>query len=169
MTKRKRDTFNVIDSVNNWVETGAHNLNPLVDPEGDANHPVNSDTSADQVPAHGLGVEAQGSASTSEPRFGLLDGPSPNSGPNVGPEPRSEVTDYLLTACEAPYPPAVGTGYLPAPEGITSDTSHERVQAAGYNPDIGETTNPFLGPEEERERTIAAFWRLLADAGYDIW
>ena len=127
MTKRKRDTFNVIDSVNNWVEAGAHNLNPLVDPEGDANHPVNSDTSADQVPAHGLDVEAQGSASTSKPRFGLLDGPSPNCGPNVGPEPKSEVTDYLVTAREAPYPPAAGTWYLPAPEGITSDTSHERV------------------------------------------
>ena len=80
MIKRQRDTFDDIDFVNNWVGTGAHNLSSLVDPEGDANHPVNSGTSADQVPARGLDVEAQGSASTSKPRFELLDCTFPNYG-----------------------------------------------------------------------------------------
>ncbi len=50
-----------------------------------------------------------------------------------------------------------------------TDDSHEGPQPAGYSPGTEEITGPDPGSEEEKELTIAAFWRLLADAGYDVW
>ena len=169
MTKRKRDIFTVIDSINNWFEASAHNTSPLQDSEGDADHLVNSSTSADQVPANGLVAEIPRSTNTSEPWAEAFYVPSHSSDSSIGPGPQAEVGDRLIPAFEALHPPAAGAGYIPAPEGSTKDISHERVQTTGYNPSTGEATGPAPGIEEEKERAIAAFWRLLADVGYDTW
>ena len=147
----------------------AHNTSPLEDSEGDVNHLVNSSTSDDQIPANGLAAEVPRPVKTSEPWAEASNAPSHGSDSSVGHGLQAEVDDRLIPAFEVLHPPTAGTGYIPATEGSTRDIHHERVQTTGYNPGTGESIGPVPRTEEEREQTIAAFWRLLVDAGYDTW
>ena len=169
MTKRKRDIFTVIESINNWFEANKHDTNTSEDPEGNANHLVASSASSDPVTVNGLNAKISRSADTLELCAEALHVSSHPSCTSTGPGPQSEVADCLIPASEASYPSAVGAGYVPATEGSPRDSSHEGAQPTGYSPGTGETTGPGPRAEEERELVIAAFWRLLADAGYDVW
>ena len=164
MTKRKRDIFTIIESINKWFEASESNTNTLEDPEDKTNLLIANNGSSDSLTVNGLSVES------SRPAEILIPGaeashvsPHPNC-TSIRPGPRSEVADPLISVSEAPYPPAAEVGHVAA----TGD-SHERGQPAGYSPGIGETTGPDPGPEEEGELTTTAFWKLLADAGYDVW
>ena len=169
MTKRKRNIFTVIESINNKFEASAHNTSPLEDSEGDANHLVTSSTSSAQLTTNGLAAEISRSADTSEPWAETFYVSSHSNHSSIEPRPQAEVADRRIPTSEASYPSAVGAGYVPAPEGSTRDINHERVQTTGGNPSTCETTGPVPGIEKERELVIAAFWQLLADVGYDVW
>ena len=164
MTKRKRDIFTVIESINNWFEASELNTTTSDGPEGHTNHPITTQGSSNSLTVGDLG------AGTSRPADHL--GPSakashvansPN-GTGIGPGPRPEVAEPLITAPEALYPPATEEEHVPA-----NGDRDEGPQPAGYRPGTEERTGSGPGAEEERELTIAAFWRLLADAGYDVW
>ena len=169
MTKRKRDIFTVIESINNSFEASEHNTNTSEDPEGNVNHLVVNSVSSDPVTVNGLNAEISRSADTLVPCAEALHVSSHPSCTSIGRGPQSEVADRLIPASEASYPSAAGAGHVPATEGSPRDDSHEGAQPTGYSPGTGETTGPRPGAEDERELTIAAFWRLLAEYGYDIW
>ena len=59
-------------------------------------------------------------------------------------------------------------------EGSQGGSSEEGSPVDGCNPGIRNediTETPAPGPEGEGEGnlTLTAFWRVLADAGYDVW
>ena len=164
MTKRKRDIFTVIESINNWFEASEHNTSTSEDPEGNVNHLVANSASSDRLTVNGLSAETSRPADTLVPCAEALHVSSHPNCTSIGPGPQSEVADRLIPASEASYLSAAEVGHVP-----TTDDSHEGAQPAGYSPGTGEITGPSPGAEDERELTIAAFWRLLADAGYDVW
>ena len=145
MTKRKRDIFTVIESINNWFEASAHNTSPLEDSKGDANHLVTSSASSDQVTANGLAVEISRSANTSEPWAEAFYVSSHSNRSSIGSGPQAEVADRLIPASEALHPPAVGAGSYQHPRvakgisatngfrplGITRAPARQPVQSLG--------------------------------------
>lgn len=145
-------------------EASESNTSTSEDPEDKTNLLIANSGSSDSLTVNGL------SAESSRPAEILIScteashvSPHPNC-TSIRPGPRSEVADPLISVSEAPYPPAAEVEHVAA----TGD-NHERAQPAGYSPGTGETTGPDPGSEEERELTIAAFWQLLANAGYDVW
>ena len=84
-------------------------------------------------------------------------------------QPQAEVATDSLSSPRAVGPLAAATGY-----GLIPGGDQEDPHLAGYQAGIGSTgTSDLPGPRTtavvERQLTIDAFWRLLADAGYDIW
>ena len=83
--------------------------------------------------------------------------------------PQSEVANPLIPALDIPCPVTARSRYGPATTDLNQGSQYGGAQTTGDSPCTSETVIPSSEAERERELTITAFWRLLADAGYDIW
>ena len=170
MPKRKRDLCTVLESINTLFESGEPTAHATEDPEGDTD---NRGASSDFATTNGWLGEgaAQGSDPESWPE--AVQVASIHTHVTTYPSREAEVTATTLT-------PEVATRWAAEPSGVPGLVSdqgegdREGGQPAGYiqgtrDRSINEVTGPGLGTEAERELVISAFWRLLADAGYDVW
>ena len=87
---------------------------------------------------------------------------------------QSEVASSSVNHSKAVSQLAIGIGEGPGVENNPRANSDVGSPLDGYHPVIGDegiTEAPATGPEGEGEGnlTMAAFWRVLADAGYDVW
>ena len=166
MTKRKRDIFTVIKSINNWFEASEHNATASEDHEGEVCCHGTIGTSAASVTTNGWTAEGVESGNDTEPPTCTSDSTEPGN--------RSEVGGHPVACPEAALPLAVVIGYVTGPEYSQGSGSNKGGQANGYKPgnaDEGtsEAPGPVAAVEGERDLTIPAFWRILADTGYDVW
>ena len=174
MTKRKRDIFTVIESINNWFEASEPTTNTFEGPEGDTGCLGTIGTSSDHLTTNGWDAEGAGSDNDSEPWTEAAQVAPNHTHEGTGLRPRSEVAASSSPSPKVSPPLTAETGCIPGPEDRQRGCNREGVQATGYHPDaVGESTSEITGPSiepgEERDLPINAFWRVLADAGYDVW
>ena len=163
MTKRKRDIFTVIESINNWFEAGEHCTITSEASEASANHLVTGTTSHDPLTANRLAAEV------SEPWTEAVHVDPNCSHVMTNLNPQSEVADPLIPALDVSCPVTAGSRYGPVTEDLNQDNRYGGVQTTGDSLCTSETAIPGSEAERERELTITTFWRLLADAGYEVW
>ena len=169
MTKRKRDLFTVIESINNLFEASNLTTNVTEGSEGETSGPRVVGTSSDPIVSPIVAAELIESI----PNDGIWAEdaqvvPSHNY-EGIKPQPHAEVATSPSFTPRAAAPLAAPAGY-----GLEPGGDQEDPHLAGYQAGIGSTgTSDLPGPRTtavvERQLTIDAFWRLLADAGYDIW
>ena len=174
MTKRKRDIFTVIESINNWFEASDPTTNTTEDPKGDTGNLGTIGTSSDSITTNGWVVEGAGPDNDAEPwaEAVQLGSNHTHGGTDLGLE--AEVAASSILAPEASTQWAARPGSVPGLEVIQGEGDREGGQTTGYpqgtvNEGISDITGPGPEPEVERELAIKAFWRVLADAGYDVW
>ena len=112
MTKRKRDIFTVIESINNWFEVGEQHASTSEASEAIANHLVTGTPSSDPVTANRL------VADVSEPWTDAVHMDPNCSHINTNPNPHSEVADRMIPALDVPCPVVAGSGYEPVTEDL---------------------------------------------------
>ena len=170
MPKRKRDLCTVIESINTLFGSGEPTAYATEDHEGDTG---NRGASSDFATTYGWLGEGAAQGSDQESRSEAVQLASIHTHVSTYPSREAEVAATTLT-------PEVATRWAAGPSGVPGLVSdqgegdREGGQPAGYihgtgNRGINEVTGPSLGTEAERELVISAFWRLLADAGHDVW
>ena len=168
MTKRKREIFTVIESINNWFEASDSITHTAEGSEGGAGWFLTSDTSSDSITTNGCGVEEAGSDHHTEPGTEAAQLASDCNQGGADVVLAAEVAANSLNHTKASTQGAAVPGSVPNLEGSPEgrDTGYYPGTVEGGTNEI---TGPGTEPERERELTISAFWRLLSDAGYDTW
>ena len=67
MTKRKRDIFTIIESINNWLEASEPTTNTIEGSEGDTGNLGTIRTSSDSITTNGWVVEGVGPDNNAKP------------------------------------------------------------------------------------------------------
>ena len=174
MTKQKRNIFTVIESINNWFEASEPTTNTTEGSEGEASSLRVIGTSSDPIKNHSGVVELAGSTSNEGPWTEVAQVAPSQRHEGIERQPQAEVAASSSLSPRVAAPLAAVTGYGSGPEGEHESSHQEGRQDNRYQAGIGnEGTSDLPGPcteaEVERQLAIDAFWRLLADAGYDIW
>ena len=154
MTKRKRDIFTVIKSINNWFEASEHNATASEDHEGEISCLGTIGTPAASVTINGWTVEGVESGNDTEPSTCTSDNTKPGN--------QSEVEGHPVPCPEVAQPLAVVTGYVTGSGYSQGSGSDEGGQVNGYKPgnaDKGTSEVPGLvaAVGGERDLTIPAF------------
>ena len=165
MTKRKRDIFTVIESINNWFEASEPTTNVIEGSEGEASSPRVIGTSSDPTTNQIVAAELAGSISNE----GLW-----TEAVQVVPNHRHEGIErqsQAEVAASSSLSPrvAAATGYGSGPKGDQENSHRDGYHAGIGNEGASDLPGPRTDAEVGRQLAIDAFWRLLADAGYDIW
>ena len=169
MTKRKRDIFTVIESINNWFEASDPTTNVTEGSEGETSGPRAVGTSSDSIVNHIVAAELTESIPNNGIWAEAAQVVPSHHHEGIKQQPHTEVATSSSFTPRAAAPLAAPTGYGSEPRGDQEDP-----HLAGYQAGIGSAgTSDLPGPRTtvavERQLTIDVFWRLLADAGYDIW
>ena len=174
MTKRKRDIFTVIESINNWFEASEHYTRPAEDHEGASSRlgPISDPTTI--VTTNDWAAKCLDSGNDAEPWAEVShvasNCPSDNNEVRV----QSEVVGRLATRPKADSQLAVGIGGGTESRNRREAIRNEGSPVDGHGPvGVNEDTNLTLVPctevAGEGGLTLTAFWRVLEDAGYDVW
>ena len=174
MTKRRRDIFTVIESINNWFEASEHNKILTEDHPGTSSSPESTNAPVTNVPTNGCVAKVLGSVGDAEPW--ATDNHVSPTGIRAGNEhgAQSKVANGSAIWPQVAIPLAVKTRAGTVPGEIPGGCSDVGSPTDKYNPGnegagIGNIPVPGSEAEVGMELALAAFWRLLADAGYDIW
>ena len=169
MTKRKRDSFTVIESINNWFEASEPTTNVTEGSEGEASSPKVVGTSSDPIANHIVAAELAGSISNEGPWTEAVQVVPNHSHEGIERQPQAEVAASSSLSPRVAAPLAATTGYGSDPGGDQENPHRDGYQAGIGSEGTSDLPRPRTTAAVERQLTIDAFWRLLADAGYDIW
>lgn len=174
MSKRKRDLCTVIESINTLFEAGEPTAHATEDPEGDTGNRGAIGTSSDFSSTNGWLEERPVPRNDPEPRPEAVQLASIHTHVSTDPSLEAEVAARSTLTPEVATRWAAGPSSVPGLGFDQGEGDREGGQPTGClqvteNRGINEITGPCLEPEAERELVIRAFWRLLADAGYDVW
>ena len=165
MTKRKRDIFTVIESINIWFEANEHCTDFPPNNEGSAiGSDLNTELGANpeiNCPAVGSRPPVGNQGHNGEVGYGFPDG-SPS---HVGVKVESEV------AAEAANRAANGSRLVARAEGIPEYekgvTSEDGPGSSG--PDTLLITPAVTEEVNEVDSGLTGIWMVFKDAGYDVW
>ena len=174
MTKRKRDIFTVIESINNWFEAGEPTTHTTEDHEGDNGNRGAIGASSDLATTNGWLEERAFPSNDPKPRPEAFQLASSHTSAIIDPSREAEVAAKSTSTPEVATRWAAGPSSVPGLGFDQGEGDREGGQSTGYlqcteNRGIGDITGPGPDPAAERELAIKAFWRVLADAGYNVW
>ena len=174
MTKRKRDIFTVIESINNRFEASEHYASPIEDHKGSPSCLGPLNTQATKVTTNGWTAEGLDSGNDAEPWTKDIHVASNYTSDNTDIRTQSEVAVSSATRSKADSQLAGRIGEGTDPEDSPGVCSDGGSPADGHNPVSGDddiNEPPVTGTEVQGEGdlTLTSFWRVLADVGYDVW
>lgn len=161
MTKRKRDVFTVIESINNWFEASENRTTSTADPEGDSsgsehiNNPGANTTVNDWAAAS---PETVSDAGPWEEAGHMASG-------NTKLEVRPEVAEGAATYTADGSRVSKGIGWGTKEEEGSTGTSGP----GSSGEDTRSIPTPGTEVAGEVDLALTAFWDVLKAAGYDVW
>ena len=174
MPKRKRDTFIVIESINNWFEASAQYTTSDREHEGipsgsEPNGEAIAESKIDGWSAEDLGSNGEGGSVSS---VSLVASNCPDSGGQV--ETRSKLAGGAANYPTLKIQLELGNNEVVEPQRVPDDHGYGGRPSAGYDPaSLIPASNLVTAPDtgESRGDNLAphAFWHVLKDAGYDVW
>ena len=165
MTKRKRDIFTVIESINNWFESSEHCTNPSFDhgcstsrSELNTESGTSSESSCPVVKSHPTVGNRE-----HEDEVGYR---SPNRSPShvglqVEYEVAREATNWAEDGPRLPTETEGGPGY-------GKEVSNEGDPGSSVL-DTRLITPVVTEGADEVDVALTGIWRVFKDAGYDVW
>ena len=171
MTKRKRDIFTIIESINNWLEASEPTTNTIEGSEGDTGNLGTIHTSSDSITTNGWVVEGVGPDNNAKPWTEAVQLASNRNHGGTDLGLKVEVAANSIPEPKVSTQWAAVSGSVPGPEVSQGNGDREGGQATEYpqgtvDNGTNNITRPGTEPEVERELAIKAFWRVLADAKY---
>ena len=159
MTKRKRDVFTVIESINNWFEASENSTTPTTDLEEKPRCFEHIRSSRSEVT-----VTNWAAASTE-----AVGGSVPWEEAGHVALSRAELETRFEVARESTTYPADRSWVFEGTWARTQERPAVAGEPGGTGGDI--RSRPHLGTEVvgEEDDTLTTFWDVLRAAGYDVW